>query len=325
MSRPGGEMPLGLGAGGDGRADPAGAPRIEPEGPHLGGPDVGGEEMPGRAPGFWARLRRHPMAVASVGILVAITILCLVGPWFVPWEVDAVQLDAIRQAPSLTHPLGTDDLGRDLLIRLLHGGRFSILIGVLAAVLGTGVGTLVGAVAGYAGGWVDNVLMRLTDVAYAIPTLPLLIVLASYTGADPVSMALIIGLLSWMATARVVRGEVLSLREMAFVESARSVGARPGRILWGHILPNALGPIVVGATLAVGNAIVVESSMSFLGLGVQPPTPTWGNMLMDAQSSMTTTPWLTVFPGVAILLVVLAVNFLGDGLQDALDPRGRDR
>jgi peptide/nickel transport system permease protein len=265
------------------------------------------------------------MAALSLGVLAAVTLVCLVGPWIVPYEVDAVQLDAIRQAPSAAHLLGTDDLGRDILIRVLHGGRFSILIGVLAAVLGTGLGTLVGAVAGYAGGRVDNLLMRITDVAYAIPTLPLLIVLASYSGADPVSMALIIGILSWMATARVVRGEVLSLRETAFVEAARSLGAGPGRILWRHILPNTLGPIVVGATLAVGNAIVIESSMSFLGLGVQPPTPTWGNMLMDAQSSMTTTPWLTIFPGFAILLVVLAVNFLGDGLQDALDPRGRER
>ena len=287
-----------------------------------------GDPMAGLADddaGLWERLRRHPMATLSLGVLAAVAVVCLVGPWFVPYDVDAVQLDAIRQPPSLAHLMGTDDLGRDILIRVLHGGRFSILIGVLAAILGTGVGTLFGAVAGYAGGRTDNVLMRITDVAYAIPTLPLLIVLASYSGADPVSMALIIGGLSWMTTARVVRGEVLSLKEMAFVESARSLGARPGRILGRHILPNALGPIVVGATLAVGNAIVIESSMSFLGLGVQPPTPTWGNMLMDAQSSMTTTPWLTIFPGVAILAVVLAVNFLGDGLQDALDPRGRER
>lgn len=274
--------------------------------------------------GLRESLRRHPMALVSLGVLAGVTLVCVAGPWVVPWEMGAVQLDAIHQPPSLAHPLGTDDLGRDILIRLLHGGRFSILIGVLAAVLGTGLGTAVGAVAGYAGGRTDNLLMRITDVAYAIPSLPLLIVLASYTGADPVSMALIIGLLSWMATARVVRGEVLALKEAPFVEAARSIGAGPGRILWRHILPNTLGPIVVGATLTVGNAIVVESSMSFLGLGVRPPTPTWGNMLMDAQASMATTPWLTVFPGLAILLVVLSVNFLGDGLQDALDPRGRE-
>ena len=287
---------------------------------------MAGLHRPARSsPTFWLQLRRHPMAVASVAVLLGIAAVCLLGPWVVPWDPDQIQLDTIRSAPSLAHPFGTDDLGRDILVRVLHGGRFSILIGVLAALLGTGIGTLVGGVAGYAGRHLDNLLMRVTDVAYAIPTLPLLIVLASYSGSDPVSMALLIGLLSWMTTARVVRGEVMALKETTFVEAARGLGARPGRILWRHILPNALGPIVVGATLAVGNAIVVESSMSFLGLGVQPPTPTWGNMLMDAQASMATTPWLTIFPGAAILLVVLAVNFLGDGLQDALDPRGRDR
>jgi peptide/nickel transport system permease protein len=170
---------------------------------------------------------------------------------------------------------------------------------------------------------VDNLLMRLTDVAYSIPSLPLLIVLASYTEAAAGSMALIIGLLSWMATARVVRGEVLSIKETAYVEAARSLGAGSGRIILGHVLPNAVGPILVGATLAVGNAIILESSLSFLGLGVQPPTPTWGNLLMDAQATMASKPWLTIFPGLAILLVVLSVNFIGDGLQDALDPTAR--
>jgi peptide/nickel transport system permease protein len=219
--------------------------------------------------------------------------------------------------------MGTDDLGRDLLTRVLYGGRVSILIGLLAAVLGTGLGALVGSVAGYYGGRLEGLLMRLTDVAYAIPTLPLLIVLASYTEAAIGSMALIIGLLSWMTTARVVRGEVLSIKEMTYVEAARAIGAGNTRIIGRHILPNVVGPIVVGATLAVGNAIILESSLSFLGLGVQPPIPTWGNMLMDAQATMATKPWLTVFPGLAILLVVLAVNFIGDGLQDALDPTAR--
>ncbi|NJD18045.1 MAG: ABC transporter permease, partial [Gemmatimonadetes bacterium] len=187
------------------------------------------------------------------------------------------------------------------------------------------LGTLVGAVAGYFGGRADGVLMRITDVAFSIPTLPLLIVLASYTQAAAGSMALIIGLLSWMATARVVRGEVLTIKQMAYVEAARSLGAKHGRILLRHVVPNAMGPIVVSGTLAVGNAVIVESSLSFLGLGVQPPTPTWGNMLMDAQSTMATEPWLAIFPGAAILLMVLAVNFIGDGLQDALAPTGRQR
>jgi peptide/nickel transport system permease protein len=163
--------------------------------------------------------------------------------------------------------------------------------------------------------------MRFTDVVYSIPTLPLLIVLASYGDAGAVSMAVTIGALSWMTTARVVRGEVLRIRAMEYVEAARALGASSSRIIVRHVLPNAIGPIVVGGTLAVGNAIILESSLSFLGLGISPPTPTWGNMLMDARSTMETEPWLSIFPGLTILVVVLAVNFLGDGLQDALDPR----
>ena len=278
----------------------------------------------GRPPGLWSRLRRHKLAVFSVAVVAFMTAMCAAAPILTGYEFDAIDLGSIRETPSLDHWMGTDDLGRDLFTRVLYGGRVSILIGVLSALIGTSLGSAVGSVAGFYGGALDNVLMRITDVAYAIPTLPLLIVLASYTAATGGSMALIIGLLSWMTTARVVRGEVLSIKEMAYVEAARSLGATDSRILFQHILPNAVGPIVVGATLAVGNAIIVESSLSFLGLGVQPPTPTWGNMLMDAQATMATKPWLTIFPGMAILLVVLAVNFIGDGLQDALDPTGRE-
>ena len=273
----------------------------------------------------WLGLRRHRLAMASLAVVAVMAAACAAAPLLAGYEFDAIDLSAIRRAPSWAHWMGTDDLGRDLFARILYGGRISILIGLLAAVIGTGLGSLVGAVAGYFGARTDNVLMRLTDVAHSIPTLPLLIVLASYTQAAAGSMALIIGLLSWMATARVVRGEVLSIKQTAYVEAARSLGATHARILLRHVLPNTAGPIVVSATLAVGNAIIVESSLSFLGLGVQPPTPTWGNMLMDAQATMATEPWLAIFPGVAILLVVLAVNFIGDGLQDALDPAGRER
>lgn len=263
---------------------------------------------------------RHRLALVSVGVLVLVTSVCAAAPLLARHAFDAIDLTALRQPPSWQHWMGTDDLGRDLFTRILWGGRVSIAIGVLSALIGTALGALVGVTAGYAGGRLDGLLMRLTDVAYSIPTLPLLIVLASYTAATAVSMALVIGALSWMATARVVRGEVLTLKEMPFVEAARAVGASPVRIVAHHVLPNAVGPIVVSATLAVGNAILVESSLSFLGLGVQPPTPTWGNMLMDAQSTMATQPWLAIFPGAAILVVVLAVNFVGDGLRDALEP-----
>jgi len=271
----------------------------------------------------WTRMRRHRLAVASLAIFTVIAVACLAAPIIAPYDFDAIDLESVRQPPSAMHWMGTDDLGRDHFTRVLFGGRVSIVIGLLAAVLGTGLGAAIGSVAGYYGGRVEGVLMRLTDIAFAIPTLPLLIVLASYTQAAIVSMALIIGLLSWMTTARVVRGEVLSIKEMTYIEAARGIGAGSARVIGRHILPNVVGPIVVGATLAVGNAIILESSLSFLGLGVQPPVPTWGNMLTDAQATMATKPWLTVFPGLAILLVVLAVNFIGDGLQDALDPTAR--
>ena len=268
---------------------------------------------------MWRRFARHKAAVASLVLFAVIGAACALAPVIAPYPFDGIDLDSVKRAPSLVHWMGTDDLGRDVFTRMLFGGRVSILIGLLAALVGTFLGTAIGAAAGYHGGVVDNVLMRLTDIAYAIPTLPLLIILSAYSRAALVSMVLIIGLLSWMTTARVVRSQVLSIREMDYVEAARSMGATDLRILMRHIIPNALGPILVGATLGVGNAIMVESSLSFLGLGVQPPTPTWGNMLMDSQATMATKPWLTLFPGLAILLIVLAVNFMGDALRDAVE------
>lgn len=269
---------------------------------------------------LWRRFRRHKAAVVSLSIFTLIAFACALAPVIAPYPFDGIDLDSVRQPPSTSHWMGTDDLGRDVFTRMLFGGRVSILIGLLAALLGTIVGTMVGAAAGYYGGALESVLMRITDIAYAIPTLPLLIILSAYSRAALVSMVLIIGLLSWMTTARVVRSQVLSIKEMDYVEAARGMGATDLRILGRHIVPNALGPILVGATLGVGNAIMIESSLSFLGLGVQPPVPTWGNMLMDSQSTMATKPWLTVFPGLAILLIILAVNFIGDALRDALDP-----
>ena len=271
---------------------------------------------------LWRRFGRHPAARVSLAVLLLIAVACLLAPVIAPYAFDAIDLDSLRQPPSPSHWMGTDELGRDVLTRVLFGGRVSILIGVLAAVVGTGLGTLVGAFAGFYGRALDNALMRLTDVAYSIPTLPLLIVLAAHSGAAVASVVLIIGMLSWMSIARVVRAEVLKVREMEYVEAARAMGASSARILARHVVPNALGPVIVGATLAVGNAIMTESALSFLGLGVQPPTPTWGNMLIDSQATMATKPWLTLFPGLAILMVVLAINFIGDGLRDALDPAG---
>lgn len=269
---------------------------------------------------IWGQLKKHYLAIAFFIVFVVMTAACFLAPVIAPYEFDAIDLSSIRQPPSMEHWMGTDSLGRDLFTRILYGGRVSILIGIFSALVGTGFGSLLGSVAGYFGGRTDNILMRFTDVAYSIPTLPLLIVLSSYTQAAVVSMVLIIGFLSWMATARVVRSQVLQVKELGYVEAARSIGASHTRLLLRHILPNSVGPIIVGATLGVGNAIIIESSLSFLGLGVQPPTPTWGNMLQDSQATMVSEPWLTIFPGLAILLIVLAVNYMGDGLHDALDP-----
>ncbi len=272
----------------------------------------------------WRRFTRHRAAVVSLAFFALVAMACFLAPAIAPYPFDGIDLDGVKQPPSWSHWMGTDDLGRDVLTRMLFGGRVSILIGILAAVVGTLLGTAIGASAGYYGGLVDNVLMRITDVAYALPSLPLLIILSAYSRAALVSMVLIIGLLSWMTTARVVRSQVLTIKEMDYVEAARSMGATDLRILARHVVPNALGPILVGATLGVANAIMIESSLSFLGLGVQPPTPTWGNMLMDSQATMATKPWLTLFPGFAILLIVLAVNFMGDALRDALHPGAKN-
>lgn len=269
---------------------------------------------------IWENFRRHKLAVAASIIFIVMLVACFAAPVIAPYEFDAINLGAIRRPPSVEHLMGTDDLGRDLFTRVLYGGRISILIGVMSAFVGTFLGVLIGGIAGFYGKTVDNVLMRFTDIVYSIPSLPLLIVLSSFTNSALPTIVLVIGFLSWMATARVVRASVLSIKEKEYVEAARMIGAPDRVIIWKHIIPNISGPIIVGATLGVGGAIITESSLSFLGLGVQPPTPTWGNMLMDSQATMASDPWLTIFPGMAILFVVLAVNFIGDGLQDALDP-----
>lgn len=272
---------------------------------------------------FWRQFKRHKAAIISAIALLILTVAVFLAPVIAPYPFDAIDLRNIRKPPSLQHLMGTDDIGRDLFTRVLYGGRISLSIGIFSALVGTIFGSLVGALAGYYGGALDNILMRFTDIAYSIPSLPLLIILSSFTKSSIPIMILIIGLLSWMPTARVVRGSVLSLKEREFITAARMIGARDKRIIMRHIIPNILGPIIVGATLGVGGAIIVESSLSFLGLGVMPPTPSWGNMLQDSQTNMASKPWLTIFPGLAILITVLCINFIGDGLQDALDPNLR--
>ncbi len=272
---------------------------------------------------FWRQFRRHIPALISIVVLVFLAILCFSAPVIAPYKFSAIDLRNIKQPPTLNHLMGTDDLGRDLFTRVLYGGRISLSIGIFAALVATAFGTMVGSLAGFYGGRLDNILMRFTDLAFSIPTLPLLIVISAFTKSSLPIMILVIGALSWVPTARVVRGSVLSIKSQDFITAARMIGARNMRIIFRHIIPNIIGPIVVGATLSVGGAIITESALSFLGLGVQPPTPSWGNMLQDSQTTMATKPWLTIFPGLAILLTVLCINFIGDGLQDALDPTQR--
>jgi len=280
------------------------------------------ERLPPQSPWrlFWRQFRRHRLALISTAVLLVLAGMVILAPFIAPYPFDAIDPTQFRKPPSAAHIMGTDDIGRDLFTRLLYGGRISLAIGLFSALVGTGVGTLLGSVAGYYGRGLDNFIMRVTDVAFSIPSLPLLIILSAYAKSAIPVMILVIGLLSWMSTARIVRATVLSIRERDFTLAARAVGARDARIISLHILPNALAPIIVGATLGVGGAIIAESSLSFLGLGVQVPTPSWGNMLQDSQSTMSSRPWLTIFPGIAILITVLGINFVGDGLRDALDP-----
>ncbi|WP_216318538.1 oligopeptide ABC transporter permease [Deinococcus aestuarii] len=272
---------------------------------------------------FVRRFRRHRLAVIGLVILLVLGTLALLAPVIAPYGFDTQDLNIIGtpQPPSAEHLMGTDQLGRDALTRVLYGARVSLAVGLMSALLASLVGTLVGALAGYYRGWLDTFLMRLTDVVLCIPLLPLVILLSGMLRPSVPLLVGIIGALGWMGTARLVRGQFLSLREREFVEASRALGGSNNRIMFRHILPNAIGPIIVATTLAVGSGIMLESALSFLGLGVQPPTPTWGNLLNYASQWLQVAPWLALFPGLFILVTVLAVNFLGDGLRDALDPR----
>lgn len=269
----------------------------------------------------WRRFISHRLMVVSLLALIIIHLLVFLGPWF--WLVRPEAIDPANDlAPlSLAHPLGTDDLGRDVFSRVLYGGQVTLLVGFAA--MGTSVilGLFIGAVAAFYGGWLDRVLMRLTDALMAIPNFFLAVVAVTVLGTGPVTLILVIGTTSWMVVARVVYGETLHWRTREFVTAAEATGVMRFRILWRHVLPQTLPSVIVSASLGVGWAILVESALSYLGLGIQPPTPSWGNMLQNSQQYVFTAPWLAVYPGVAITLVVLAYNFLGDGLRDLLDPR----
>lgn len=270
----------------------------------------------------WRRFRRHKAGLVGLLILTLEILIAILAPVLIPRElaIDPSPLN-ILQPPSREHWLGTDEVGRDIFARLIYASRISLSIGFLAVAVAILVGTTLGALAGYFGGWVDATLMRVTDAILSIPALFFLIVLSVTLGPSVRTMIIVIGLLSWMELARIIRANVLSLKRREFVEAAHTIGARGPQVIVRHILPNTLAPIVVAATLGVGNALLTEASVSYLGLGVQPPEPSWGNMLYNAQSYFFNAPWITLYPGFMILITVLCINFIGDGLRDALDPR----
>ncbi|MCS6891657.1 MAG: ABC transporter permease [Rhodovarius sp.] len=280
----------------------------------------------------WRRFRKHRLAVVSAAILAVLILAVLIGPflWRVP--IDEIDFSARLQGPSWAHPLGTDDLGQDLLARILYGGQISLAVGFAAMLVAVVLGVLVGAVAGMAGGKVDAALMWLTDLFLSLPELPILLLiiylfrdaLTAMVGPEMgvfILIVAVIGGFRWMPVARLVRAQFMSLREKEFVEAARALGASRLRLVWRHILPNALGPVIVAATIDIAAAIIAESTLSFLGLGFPPDIPTWGRLLYDAKDHLDFAPHWALFPGLAIFLTVLTINFVGDGLRDALDPR----
>jgi len=276
----------------------------------------------------WRRFRRHRGAVLGAIILTIIIVSCLLAP-LSPYDPEKSDLTSALQPPSWQHPFGTDPLGRDMLTRVLYGGRISLFVGFMVVIITLLIGIPMGAIAGFLGGWVDEVLMRVIDASLALPTLMILILLSAIMREieipflqrnNVMTIAFVIGILSWMTIARLVRAIFLTLREMEYVSASRALGASDFRIIVSEILPNGFGPIIVAATLGIGWAIMEESGLSFLGFGIQPPTPSWGNLLNSAQEHLVKHPWLAIFPGLMIFFTIISVNYIGDGLRDALDP-----
>lgn len=281
---------------------------------------------------WWRKFAQDKMAVAGLLTLTIIIVAILLLPVVYNNDVEQIDFSLATLPPSWEHPFGTNDLGQDQLARVLFGGKISLTVGVTSMLVAITIGTLIGAIAGYYGGIWDSVLMRFTDICLSLPQLPVLLLVVylfrdtvkSLLGAELgifVLVVCIIGLLNWMSVARLVRGAFLQLKEREFVFAVQSLGAKSGRIIFRHILPNILHIIIVASTLAIGNAIIVESTLSFLGLGFPPDIPTWGRMLYEAQDYLTSAPHMAIFPGLAIFLTVLSINYLGDGLKDSLNPK----
>ena len=272
----------------------------------------------------WRRFLKHRLAIVGGVAALALTVMAILASWVAPYPVDRISLDSRWAKPSRAHVFGADELGRDVLTRIMYAGRVSLTVGYLVAINISVIGMVVGVVAGFYGGTLDTLLMRLVDILLSVPTLPLYLILAALIPGGGISrIILIFTVFGWTGVARLVRGQVLSLKHQDFVEAARAIGASEFRLIFRHLLPNATAPVIVAATLAVGGAILGESALSYLGLGIAPPTPSWGNMLQRALEYIWNAWWLVIFPGAFIFITVLSFNFLGDGLRDALDPRLR--
>jgi len=273
---------------------------------------------------FWKRFRKNRPAIAGGLIVLSVFVIALLAPVLSPYDPAQIDVEKILVGPTQAHLLGTDELGRDILSRMIWGSRISLLVGFVAVGISIGIGILIGAVAGYYGGWIDDVLMQLVDIMLSIPTFFLILAVIALVEPSIWNIMIVIGVTSWMGVARLVRGQFLTLNEMDYVTAARALGAKDGRMIFFHILPNAMSPVYVSAVLGVAGAILIESSLSFLGLGVQPPVPSWGSIITGGKDTMEIAWWISLFPGLAILTTVLGYNLLGEGLQDALNPRLND-
>ena len=269
----------------------------------------------------WHRLRRNHLAVFGAAVLVVLALLCLVGPWFSPYGYEETNLNNTFSPPSGAHWLGTDQLGRDLLTRLMFGGRISLMVGLVATFVALAIGVVYGAISGYAGGKLDRVMMRIVDIIYALPFTIFVILLTVLFGRDIKLIFVAIGAVEWLTMARIVRGQIMSIKRMEFIEAARSLGLGTPRIIFRHMIPNILGPIIVYTTLTIPGVMLLEAFLGFLGLGVQPPMSSWGVLIKDGAERMEEYPWLLIFPGTVFSLTLFSLNFLGDGLRDALDVR----
>ncbi len=270
---------------------------------------------------LWQRLKKNKLAVAG-GITVCVLFtIAVLAVFIAPYDPNDIDRKHILEPPSLNHPLGTDDLGRDVLSRMVYGSQISLAVGFVAVGISTLIGILLGALSGYYSGWPDRIIMRFVDIMLSIPAFFLILAVIAFIGPSIWNIMIVIGLTSWMGVARLVRAEFLSLKEREFILAARALGAGDMRIIFKHIMINSMAPVFVSAILGVAAAILVESALSFLGLGVQPPTPSWGNILTLGKDNIEIAWWLSVFPGLAILITVLGYNLLGEGLRDALDPR----